>query len=595
MLNSLYEFAKRRQLVLPSGYVNKTVAAYISLSSRSDYIGIELGDDTPVPSPDIGSLANGPQKSHVILEKRIVVLPEAPTAKNSFFMKTLKDAAEVESMLLVCFKALEDEESRKKINTLLDENHIKPSDRITFRVDGKDVLKSPALAEWWREYRKEFQKKETARRERCLITGELTVPLATTPSIQGLRSCGGHSSGDALICFDKTAFTSYGFKQGENAPVSEEAFGAVKAALDSLLADAPIVDGMKFVHWYDADIQPEQDPIVLFSDMFQVSDENDADDEEDTSDNDEQREEAAAIANADKLVSSVYSGESGLDLGNTIYHILLLSGVGGRVMIRRYEQGTYADLQRNLMRWQEDLSLVHFNGKRDIAPCKLNARLIRLLKYQKSDKKIFDRLEKELKGITPAVLHAILNGTQLPDSVAVKALAYIRSRLLAAEADESGFSDALKDVGRACQWLKVWLIRNRQKGNDIMNTFDPENRDTAYLCGAMLAVYEKIQQEAYKNVSVSVVQRYYASAIQTPALVLGRLSQLSVHHLGKIEKKGLAIYYSQRLDELASKIAGPIPTVLSLEMQSEFSLGYYQMRAELRKKKDKENTDKTEE
>lgn len=596
MLNYLCEYAKRKQLIPPTGYANKTVAAYISLSTQSEYIGIELGDGIELPCPDIGYAANGKDKSNVIAEKRFVVLSDSSTPKGAFFLNTLRDAAAAEPMLNVCVQTLEDDARKDKINELLDRNHIKASDRISFRVDGENVLKSSALAAWWKDYRLQFQKKESGNLERCLITGELTVPLVTTPAIQGLGSCGGHPRGDGLICFDKDAFTSYGLKQAANAPVSEEAFGAVKAALDSLLKSAPTVAGMKFVHWYDADIQPEQDPIVLYSDLFRVPDENEDADKRDASD-DEETKETAAVANADRLVRSVYGGAADIDPGNTVYHIMMLSGVGGRVMIRSYEQGAYSDLKENLSRWQKDLSLVHFSGNRNIAPVKLSARLIRLLKYQKTDKKVFERLDKELKGITQAILRSILNGTPLPDSVAVKALAYIRSRIFTLNDEPNSIPDVFEDIGMACQWLKVWLIRNRQKGNEIMNTFNPENKNTANLCGAMLAVYEKIQQIAYPRVNANIVQRYYASAIQTPSLVLGRLSQMSVHHLEKIktERKYLADYYSGILGELASGITEPIPTVLSLEMQTEFSVGYYQMSAELRKKRTKENTDKTEE
>ena len=84
------------------------------------------------------------------------------------------------------------------------------------------------------------------------------MPTATVPPVSGLSVVGGHARGDALICFDKDAFCSYGLKQAANAPVSEEAFAGVKAALDELLKDAPVVAGMKFVHWYDKPLSRDQ-------------------------------------------------------------------------------------------------------------------------------------------------------------------------------------------------------------------------------------------------------------------------------------------------------------------------------------------------
>ena len=116
-----------------------------------------------------------------------------------------------------------------------------------------------------------------------------------------------------------------------------------------------------------------------------------------------------------------------------------------------------------------------------------------------------------------------------------------------------------------------------------MSEYNPQNHNPAYQCGAVLAIYERIQSKAYPNVNVNVVQRYYASAIQTPSLVIGRLSQLSVHHLRELEKssKGSSIYFSRLLAETYSAMDGDIPAVLTLPEQAKFALGYYQMTARL--------------
>ena len=582
MLKSLYDYAARHKLALPAGCVNKTVKAYISLSAHSDYVGVMLGGDEAVPCPDIGSLANGTKLSNVIVEKRSVVLPEEPSAKSECFLDALRSVAEAVPEWQVCVTAMEDDETRAKIRQELDRCKIKPSDRVSFEVDGQRIVEDERLLSWWKRYRVQFQRAEAANQTLCLITGEPTVPLATTPSIQGLRSVGGHSSGDALICFDKSAFTSYGLKQGANAPVSEEAFSSVKAALDSLLKGAPVLAGMKFVHWYDADIQPEEDPILSCGEFGDFG-ESELDDDEDEGAS--LAEEAAKNQNATRLVKSVKTGERDVKLGSTVYHILLLSGVGGRVMIRRYEQGTYGELEGALKKWNDDLALTNSSGTQTLPSCKLTARLLRLLKYQKADRKVFERLGKELSGVTPAILQAILHGGALPDSVAMRALQTIRSRMLS---DEDDANRLFYDIGLSCQWLKVWLIRNRNKGDVMMSAYNPDNHSPAYQCGAILAIYEKIQSAAYPDVNVSVVQRYYASAIQTPALVIGRLSQLSVHHLRELDKTApkLSGYFSKLLANTYAAIDGAIPATLTLPEQAEFALGYYQMQAYRKNKED---------
>ena len=63
--------------------------------------------------------------------------------------------------------------------------------------------------------------------------------------------------------------------------MSEEAFAGVKAALDDLLTDAPVLAGMKFVHWYDKPVAAKRDKIEKIFDSA-ISDEDDEEDETDT-------------------------------------------------------------------------------------------------------------------------------------------------------------------------------------------------------------------------------------------------------------------------------------------------------------------------
>lgn len=573
MLKALYDYAVVHDLSLPDGYVKKTVSAYIMFSSETpDFVGIWMGDDREIACPDIGSLANGKEKSNIIVEKRSVVIPDEANAKSDFFRNALVQFGEVDSDASLCAAKISDADTLQRIRALLNENKIKPANRISFMVDDRKLHDSPHLLHWWTAWRQETLPSKKGDLSPCLITGELTTPIATAPSIKGLRVVGGHASGDSLICFDKPAFCSYGQKQAANAPVSETAMGAVKSALDHLLTDAPILCGMKIVHWFDRDVPPKDDP--LFDDNFFgfETEENPESEVENIGES-----ELQARLAADRMIGTVRTGETPLPL-DAAYHILLLTGVGGRVMVRRYERGRFDELQQNLEKWNRDLALVNPYGSDPCKPMKLTGRLIRLLKYQKNDRRIFERLGKELSGITPAILTAILTGGRLPDAVAVRALAYIRSKMLASEEGQNGSDDTLD--GWAFQWLKVWLLRNTERSEEhLMEIYNPNHPEPAYHCGAAMAVYASIQTAAMPNANVTVVQRYYASCIQTPALVLGRLSQLSVHHLAKIEYSNI---FRKLLEQVNTAIGPEIPTTLDLEKQSYFALGYYQMSAKMR-------------
>lgn len=117
-----------------------------------------------------------------------------------------------------------------------------------------------------------------------------------------------------------------------------------------------------------------------------------------------------------------------------------------------------------------------------------------------------------------------------------------------------------------------------------MPEYNPNHPSPAYQIGAMVAVYAALQQRAYPDVNVTVVQRFFASAQQTPALVLGRLAKMSTHHLAKLENPVARVYESQ-LADISARIGDRIPTVLALPEQSLFALGYYQMTATMNQKR----------
>ena len=111
-----------------------------------------------------------------------------------------------------------------------------------------------------------------------------------------------------------------------------------------------------------------------------------------------------------------------------------------------------------------------------------------------------------------------------------------------------------------------------------MKTYNLEHPSPAYHCGGLMAIYAHIQQRAIEGVNAGVIQRYYASASRTPAIVLSRLARLCNYHLAKLEKTK---YLESRLEELYCALGDEIPVTLNLEEQSYFALGYYQKWAEL--------------
>ncbi len=425
---------------------------------------------------------------------------------------------------------------------------------------------------------------------RCLITGELTECEKTIPKIRGLSDVGqdkrDQGSEAVLFCFDKASFRSYGLEKSFNAPVSAAAITAVNAALNSLIQKAPFFAGTKVVYWYLGEkTNEEDDPIgdLIGKNAGSVEWNMFSEDEE----------EQVALQEASRLIRSVDIGKKPPVL-SARYHILILSRVKSRVMVRGWYEGSFEQLQGNISQWFTDLSLRTPRGRGYTPNRKLNALLTRLSetsrRYDDDAKEMWDHLRKELSNLSGRLFDAIIHGHPLPDEVASRALRYIRSGMI------SGSDDDKKGPGMdmesmAFQLLKAWLVRRqRQRGEITMGEeVNRASASAAYHCGRLMAVYGEIHKAAMPEVNVSVVERYYASAISTPAFVLGKLSRMSIHHLAMLDqdKPKLAGFFRNHLGKIALCIdPNNLPGSLDLEEQTQFALGYYQQRAELFEKKD---------
>lgn len=104
MLKALYDYGIRNHLTIPPGFLKKNIRAYICLSDSGRFLGIEqCGKEETQICPDIGSLANSPDKCNPLAEKESVVLGE-PGKKSDYFRMLLKEGVLCGSSarLLVC-------------------------------------------------------------------------------------------------------------------------------------------------------------------------------------------------------------------------------------------------------------------------------------------------------------------------------------------------------------------------------------------------------------------------------------------------------------------------------------------------------------
>lgn len=148
---------------------------------------------------------------------------------------------------------LSDAEQVAELQADLARQSAKPTDKLSFEVNGELLLGKADWHDWWREFRrKAFGRSgaESGGGMLDLTTGELVTPADTHPKLTKL-GVGATAVGASLVGYDKEAFGSYGLNAGENGAVSEANAAAYRAALDTLLAEAPALGQMKVAAWFD--------------------------------------------------------------------------------------------------------------------------------------------------------------------------------------------------------------------------------------------------------------------------------------------------------------------------------------------------------
>ena len=574
MLHELVAYADEHLADSEPGFRTREVRWSIELTADGRLLNIlPLGDgnrgaDLP-RCPDMHAM-NAGGKSHFLVEsaQTVALLFKAneddkkiagAKTRHRFYIWLLREAAKSEPQLGLLADVLEDHDRREPIRTALATHRAKPSDWVTWRIDGRDPRLEAEVQAWWRVWRRADQGNEPVTESGegatttdpklmlCLLTGLPTKPLPTHPKITGLSGVGGIAMGDVMVGFDKAAFGSYGLDQSANAAMSAEATQKYVDALNYLIRHhSRKLANTLVAHWYRHSLPPEDDPLAFLVD-FEA----------------DEQSEAASLAAARRLLDAIRAGERP-DLANNHYYALTLSGAAGRVMVRDWMEGSFENLVSHITAWFADFQIVARDGNGNARDPKFMAvcgALVRDL--------------KDLPAPTAATLWKVaIQGLPIPQPFLAQALGRFRTDLV--DKDQPAFNHARMGL------IKAYFIRSKPGGDTAMTvTYNPNHPAAAYHCGGLLAMFANLQRAALGDVGAGVVQRFYAAASQTPGLVLGRLAANARNHLAKLEP-GLAWWYEERIAEIMSGLGDAAPRILDLEGQGLFALGYYQKLAQLR-------------
>jgi CRISPR-associated protein Csd1 len=411
---------------------------------------------------------------------------------------------------------------------------------------GSLILERPEVRNWWRDFfrRDRAAMKSDQRKGFCQVTHK-SAPIAASikAQVRGLMGIG--CLANAYIVSPILASESLGLDAVECAMISDDGIDGYTRAMNALIAnslkDRPRtslkVGNCMFLFW-TRQAASGFDPATLL--------------------------EQPDVQLVEQLVRSVHTGKPSLAVAQGDFYCLALSGNAARIVVRSYLETTIPHVQASLARWFGDLQIINA-GNGEIA-CAFS--LIMLAGATVRD------LRDLSPHVAPQLLSAAIQGLPLSDSILSACL-----RRLAVEGGE-GF--------RAARMALIRLVLNRTHTKEqLMNErLDANCKSPAYVCGRMLAAFERIQWAALGDVNATVVDRFYGTASTAPSLVFPRLFKMAEQHLSKVhgERPGQAVNLQKDLESLSIHLTG-FPCLLSLAQQGQFALGFYHQRAEYRNRR----------
>ena len=519
------------------------------------------------PFTSVNELGQG-DKSHFLCDslERAVLFLDAKTpekaagrrVQHGYFKKLIAEARpacpQEAPRLEAVLRFLSDEPELDTLRLLLTAAKAKPTDNTLFTFGAANLLDSEEIKEFWRARRRGLLKASDAETGQdlrvCIATGELGVTLNTTEKIKGVP--GGLAVGTNLMSFDKDAFCSYGLEQAQNAALSAPAELKIRLALNRLLEesrkDKLVFNDTAYLHW------TREGGVDDSMDLFANPD------------------EGAVRA----LLQAVRTGENRRPKDETAYYAMGLSGNGARIVVRDWLESTVGEVKQHVAGWFEDLAIVPPDGGEVRHDFKFGALL-------------YGMVRSELAELPPAIpmqlFHAALHGGPLPLTALTAALRRQQIEPTSEEAARRGTIVARMALIKACLRRSPTPFSSSapDPNHTMSDSLQPDSDDRPYNCGCLFAVFDRLQYFALGGVNAGVVERFYASASVTPALVMGRLFRNAQFHLAKADG-GIAENVRKDFETLAIKLGKEFPKTLSLEEQGRFALGYYHQKAEFRRR-----------
>jgi CRISPR-associated protein Csd1 len=437
-----------------------------------------------------------------------------------------------------------------------------------FQIVGQTsyIHDDPVVKGW---YLREKDRKTKNLMGQCLITGRIApISRLHEPKIKRV----GDQAESLLVSFNDPAYESYGKEQSFNAPVSEDAAFRYATALNALL-DGPKRYKHRFsladttIVFWTKEPTTTEDIFAQFATSGSITIERQEVQDESL------RQKIELFLKALRKGKEVYSEiEKAPD--TTPFFILGLTGQAkGRIGVKFFYRDTISHLLNNLRQHYADMGIERQYGEDTKYPDPEFPALWQLLDEtcsRKNGKPDRDKIPPILSG---PLLRAVITGSQYPEGLFSAVMRRIHA-------------DRIINYIRACI-IKGYLIRNQRK--EVGMYLNEDNKDHAYRLGRLFAALEKIQEEGFyqqtgRRLEHSIRDSYFSAACATPGVVFPRLERLSTHHR-RLLPLGRKTFFDKLIADIKWEQSPP-KSILNLQEQGVFIMGYYHQRKMLFTKKE---------
>ncbi len=439
---------------------------------------------------------------------------------------------------------------------------------VVFRLDTDHhfIHDRKAARELWVS---QIKPSDQSNRAVCLVTGKEDSIARLHPDIKGVS--GAQSSGASIVSFNLDAFESYGHKQGDNAPVSEDAAAAYTTVLNHFLRtneNKVQLGDASTVFWADGSNEEE----VAKSEAIFASFCND------TNDSDDEISEQAIKSILKKIASGRPIEEIHPDLPQGVrFYVLGLAPNAARISIRFWLEDDFATLAEHIL-W-------HYRDMRLEPPPRQEQPSVRRCLLETATTKVKNRYEHIPPQLAGEMLRAILTGRSYPQTLLSTILMRLRS--------DKSITDLRIALLKAVVCRKQRTAGHLTKEDDLVS-LDPTNADSGYLLGRLFACFEYAQKQALGGkINATICDKYYGAASATPRSVFPMLQRNAMNHLAKLRKEnqGAEIIVDRAVTQIYG-CATPdelFVATLTMERQALFAIGYYHQKNAFYTKKEKEN------